>query len=252
MASDHDLDKPSQILGVDDDPSDLMLMQRILGRDGYLVRCAPNCERALLILQDITPAVLILDVAMPGMTGFGLCSTLKRVDRLKSVPVIFVSGLNSMDSFRASREVGGVFFVPKAKGWGNLLSAVALLCRSQGRPASRYDSSGAGARFPEKRSASRYAFSAGVDVTEPIQGMRFTGRTCDISLTGCRAELSSSLSRGSLVRVCIAHNGQRFESIATVIRTQQEGLAVAFRETSPGQKAIIARWIAEMGAEQSV
>ncbi len=157
---------PHVVLVVDDDPSDLTLMERALGKAGYAVQTASNYHQALSILQKLTPAVLVFDVAMPGMSGFELCSALKDDDRLRNIPVVFVSGCYSAEDSRIGNVVGGAFFVQKAKGWDNLLSAVSLICGSKERSTSLYNSASA-ARFPEKRSATRYALVTRVAITHP-------------------------------------------------------------------------------------
>lgn len=248
--SSQDAGSPRVILVVDDDPSDLTLMERALSRAGYAVQTASSSQQALSILQKLIPAVLVFDVSMPGMSGFELCATLKDDDRLKNIPVVFVSGFDSAENFKTGHGVGGVFFVPKAKGWTNLLNAVALLCGSQGRSTSRNDSVGAGARFPEKSSAPRYVLIAKVDIIEPITGKRITGLTSDISLTGCQIEVSSSFPQGSLVQIRITRSGQTLETLATIVRVQPQGMGVAFRKTAPDHTAIVTSWIKQLSIEQ--
>src|SRR5215472_10239709 len=79
------------ILAVDDDPAVLRIIDAQLSRHDYSVRTAASGEEALQILRDLTPAVMILDVMMEGVSGYDVCSVVKREERLKNVPVIFLT-----------------------------------------------------------------------------------------------------------------------------------------------------------------
>ena len=237
------------ILVVDDDLSDLSLMERTLSKAGYTVQTASNCQQALSILQKLIPSVLVFDVGLPGMSGFELCSTLKNDEKLKNVPVVFVSGCDSTENYKTGNLVGGVFFVPKAKGWKNLLNAVSLLGGPHGKSAGTRESVGAGARFPNRRSV-RYALVARADLTDPTRGKRITGLTSDISLTGCQIEVASSFRQGDSVEIRITRNGQTFQSMASLVRVQSDRIGVRFDRTAAEQVVIIASWIKQLEAEQ--
>lgn len=116
------------VLAVDDDPSDLELIQRVLVRNGYAVRTALSSKEAMLLLEQMIPAVVLLDVAMPGMSGYDLCTLFKRDRRTKDIPVVFLTGQDSPKDFRRGREVGAVFYVPKSSGLESVVRAVRTLC----------------------------------------------------------------------------------------------------------------------------
>src|SRR3984957_14441868 len=78
------------VLAIDDDRIVLRLIEAILTKHNYVVKTASSGEEALTILREITPAVLILDVMMPGISGYDLCWFLKQEDCLKDIPVIFL------------------------------------------------------------------------------------------------------------------------------------------------------------------
>jgi CheY-like chemotaxis protein len=239
------------ILAVDDEPLDLALIERALVRGGYAVQTALSCEDALLILQKLVPKVLILDVAMPGMSGYELCTRLKNDNQLKDIPVVFLSARDSPKDLKTWREVGGAFYVPKAKGFRNLLSAVRVLCVAQERRTRTKESGGAGARFPERRVELRYALSAAADLVEPIHGTHVSGRTCNISLTGCEIDTSNLLPQASVIQLRIVGDRQKFETRARIIyRRHGRTMGVAFCETAPDQKEIVTRWISELEAAQ--
>jgi DNA-binding response OmpR family regulator len=76
------------VLVVDDDKSIVDLMQDFLENDGFRVVTAQNAREALLILQDHSVDCLILDIMMPGQSGFDLCRQIRAVN---NVPILFLS-----------------------------------------------------------------------------------------------------------------------------------------------------------------
>jgi CheY-like chemotaxis protein len=120
-------DQSHFVLAVDDDPSDLELIQRVLVRNGYAVRTALSGKEAISLMEQILPAVLILDVAMPGMSGYDLCSFLKRDRRMKDIPVVFLTGQDSPKGFKTGHDVGAIFYVPKSSGLEGVVRAVRTL-----------------------------------------------------------------------------------------------------------------------------
>lgn len=101
------------ILIVDDEPAVLKLLKDILTADGHVVRAFNNGELALRSVMVEAPELILLDIRMPGMNGFEVCRRLKEDERLKEIPVIFISAASDMeDKVRAFQE-GGVDYIIK-------------------------------------------------------------------------------------------------------------------------------------------
>ncbi|MDH5606265.1 MAG: response regulator, partial [Anaerolineae bacterium] len=77
------------ILVVDDIISNLELVQHILSQEGYTVRTAKNGGEALAVVSEGHPDLILLDIEMPGMKGYDVCSILKADEKTKGIPVIF-------------------------------------------------------------------------------------------------------------------------------------------------------------------
>ncbi|MBF0287564.1 MAG: response regulator [SAR324 cluster bacterium] len=107
-------DSPSEnILVVDDTPENLHLLVRILEGQGYMVRPAPNGRLALSGAMAIPPDLILLDIKMPEMDGYEVCSQLKSDEKTANVPIIFISALHeSMDKVKGF-SAGGVDFITK-------------------------------------------------------------------------------------------------------------------------------------------
>jgi CheY-like chemotaxis protein len=79
------------VLVVDDNPMNLKLLRFILKRVGYDVREAADAEEALAILAGVVPAIILMDLQLPGMDGLELTRRLKRDERTRAVPVVAVT-----------------------------------------------------------------------------------------------------------------------------------------------------------------
>ena len=84
--------KKKRILAVDDDPSALNALRQILTQKGYDVVTAPDAEAALELLDQEEPVDLaLLDVTLPGMSGYDLCRRIRGEPRTQDVPVVFLT-----------------------------------------------------------------------------------------------------------------------------------------------------------------
>jgi signal transduction histidine kinase len=101
------------ILVVEDTPASLQLLSKLLTDAGYRVREAPNGELALWSAQAQAPELVLLDIRMPGIDGYEVCSRLKRMPGLEEVPVIFLSAHSDTDDKLRGFQVGGVDFISK-------------------------------------------------------------------------------------------------------------------------------------------
>ena len=101
------------VLVVDDAPATLDILSSWLKQAGYSVRAAISGELALRSAFECPPALVILDVRMPGIDGFEVCRRLRLHPGTSEVAVIFVSGLTDVTDRLHGFEVGGVDFITK-------------------------------------------------------------------------------------------------------------------------------------------
>jgi signal transduction histidine kinase len=102
-----------EILIVDDNPANLRLLANTLSAEGYTVRSARNGSMALASAQADPPDLMLLDVVMPGMDGYEVCTRLKADERTRSIPVIFVSVKDEPPDIVKGFSVGGIDYIPK-------------------------------------------------------------------------------------------------------------------------------------------
>src|SRR5271168_633982 len=106
-------DAKKVILVVDDAPANIQIALAIL-KDTYQVRVATNGAKALeLAASDPVPDLVLLDVVMPGMDGFEVCTRFKDDPKTKDIPVIFLTGQTEIEDETRGFEVGGVDYIHK-------------------------------------------------------------------------------------------------------------------------------------------
>lgn len=84
-------DKSLKVLVVDDSPTDLAVLTRLLAAQGHTFLTAADAEKAIALAQSELPDVILMDVVMPGQNGFQATRTLARDPRTSGIPVIIVS-----------------------------------------------------------------------------------------------------------------------------------------------------------------
>lgn len=105
--------KKHTVLIVDDTQENILLLSEVLEAD-YLTKAAMNGERALKIAFSVDPPDLILlDVMMPGMSGYEVCQRLKENPDTRRIPVIFVTAMNEVDDEMKGLELGAVDYITK-------------------------------------------------------------------------------------------------------------------------------------------
>jgi signal transduction histidine kinase len=104
---------PANILVVDDTTENLRLLSGFLGELGYEVRPATSGHQALQAAEHDPPDLVLLDVNMPEMSGYEVCARLKHIEKLKDIPVIFLTALSDLPDKIMAFEVGGVDYITK-------------------------------------------------------------------------------------------------------------------------------------------
>jgi DNA-binding response OmpR family regulator len=102
-----------KIMIVDDTPSNLVLLEDMLGSKGYVVRSFPSGELALESVVHQPPDLILLDINMPALNGYEVCERLKMDTELSAIPVIFLSALDQTEDKVKAFRSGGVDYISK-------------------------------------------------------------------------------------------------------------------------------------------
>jgi len=101
------------IMIVDDTPANLQVLAGMLKDGGYKVRPVPSGKLAINAAENDPPDLILLDIMMPEMDGYDVCRKLKSTEKLKNIPVIFISAMNDTPDKVKALGVGGVDYITK-------------------------------------------------------------------------------------------------------------------------------------------
>ncbi|MBI5543538.1 MAG: response regulator, partial [Deltaproteobacteria bacterium] len=116
------------VLVIDDDPAARELLERMLARDGYRVVCAATGKEGVRLAATLDPAIITLDVLMPGMDGWAVLSALKGDPKTASIPVVMLTILHEQ---QMSFSLGAVDCLSKPIERQQLLAVLRKYGRGQ-------------------------------------------------------------------------------------------------------------------------
>lgn len=121
-----------RVLVVDDEAAIRHFLSGMLKREGFDVAVATNGREALELFEQHRPDVVLLDVTMPGMTGFEVCEHLKGDPETRLIPIIIVTASSSIENRMRGLEVGADDFLSKPVDRLELIARVRSLVRIKG------------------------------------------------------------------------------------------------------------------------
>ncbi len=116
----------ARVLVVESDPRQRRVLTGTLAREGFDVRPAPSGELALIMLDRWAPDVLLLDLALPGLSGLDVCRELRRWSQ---TPIIVLSVENREQQKIAALDLGADDYLTKPFGIGELLARIRATIR---------------------------------------------------------------------------------------------------------------------------
>lgn len=128
-----------KILLVDDEPDILELVGYHLKKEGYTIFTAPDGRQGIDIARRQVPALIILDVMMPGMDGMETCEKMRQIPQLKDTLVVFLTALAEDYSMMAGFEAGADDYITKPVKPKVLMSKIKALLRRANIPAADAD-----------------------------------------------------------------------------------------------------------------
>ncbi|MEG0948617.1 MAG: response regulator, partial [Bacteroidales bacterium] len=102
-----------RILIVDDIPANILLLKIILEKEGYQVETAESGEEALLKIDEQLPDLILLDVMMPGMSGYQVADIVREREEWKEVGIIFITALTGSNNVVEGFKHGGNDYISK-------------------------------------------------------------------------------------------------------------------------------------------
>jgi DNA-binding response OmpR family regulator len=118
--------EPGTVLCVDDDPTYLRSVSRLLSRRGYRVSTFETAERALGAIPQLRPELALVDIMMPGMDGLDLAGKIRDLTRGKTA-VVFLTGVDSDEIYYEAYRSGGAYLLGKSERSQKVLDVVDYL-----------------------------------------------------------------------------------------------------------------------------
>jgi len=103
----------AKVLIVDDDPSNLVTLESMLRSEGYTLHTARDGEEAYLTAREVHPDVILLDVMMPRLDGFGACRRIRTDPVVGRVPILMLTALDDQESRLEGLRSGADDFLTK-------------------------------------------------------------------------------------------------------------------------------------------
>ncbi len=104
----------AKILFIEDDPLIVKIYSTRLKADGHDVTSAENGEEGLKKVYEVKPDIIVLDVMMPRIDGFGVLEKLRADPLFSSTPILMYSNLNNEDEITRAKEMKATEFIVKA------------------------------------------------------------------------------------------------------------------------------------------
>jgi len=114
----------AKILLIDDEPDIVYLVKKVLEKGGHQVEEAYTGTEGLLKAESENPALIVLDILMPDISGWDVAKTLKSQDKTKNTPIVMLSVKNSHHSIQKSFKAGAGAHLGKPAKSAEILSTV--------------------------------------------------------------------------------------------------------------------------------
>lgn len=113
-----------RVLVVDDEAEFVKVVSNVLGQEGMLVKTLPDPTNLVETLTEFHPDLVLLDVAMPAVSGYDVCRLIRSMPQFQDLPIIFLTSTTGLESRLAAFEAGGDDYLPKPVARVELLTRV--------------------------------------------------------------------------------------------------------------------------------
>ncbi len=117
-------DAPRKVLIVDDEPNIVTALEFLFRRSGYEVRLATNGAEALQEVDSFQPDVVLMDVMMPGRSGYEVCQHLREQPELARIKIVMLSAKGSEAEVNKGLSLGADLYVTKPFSTQELVNTI--------------------------------------------------------------------------------------------------------------------------------
>lgn len=214
--------KPAKVLVIDDDVTQRLLVKEYLEAAGYIVRLADDGRKGLSLAANTQPNIILLDLLLPSLDGYTVCTALKESPATAHIPVLLITGSRESNVIERGLSAGASDFITKPVDWDFLADRVEHVLRSSKSPGQRTGANPATA-------------SIAAAPAQPIRDDADTNKAL-ASANQKIKELTEELAQASrrseeAARLRTAHDIQRIER-EWAAKLQSAEMAAATREKS--------------------
>lgn len=184
------------ILIIDDDPRVCELVTSILAGAGLKVLTAPDGETGIQTARAAQPAVILLDMMMPGMDGIETCEQLKRDPGLQDIPVVGITASTDLQYTAKAFRAGATFFLAKPFGLESLIQVVELAVEAA-QPTIPMQATRRYPRFPAELPVWCLIGRNG------RAGREVRGHTQNVAMGGLLLLIPEQVEPGTVLRLCL-------------------------------------------------
>ncbi|MEW6607478.1 MAG: response regulator [bacterium] len=122
-----------KIAVIDDNTSFVEVLSRFLDMKNFEVLRAYNGKEGIKVASKHTPHLILLDIMMPGLSGYEVCERLKRIEKTKNIPIIFVTVRSRPEDIKRGYESGAVDYITKPFNYPELIEKInKIICLDDG------------------------------------------------------------------------------------------------------------------------
>jgi DNA-binding response OmpR family regulator len=118
---------PKKILLVDDEPNILLSLEFMMSKAGYQVYIARNGNEAFYLLEENSPDLIVLDIMMPDVDGYEICTYIRGSERHAQARVIFLSAKSRKEDIDKGYQLGADLYMTKPFSTKKLMKAIEQL-----------------------------------------------------------------------------------------------------------------------------
>lgn len=115
------------VLVVDDEPNILLSLEFLMQQAGYQVSTAADAEQAATMIAEHCPDLVLLDISLPGMSGFDLLEQLRQQERTRNLPVVMLTAHGREVEKEKGMALGASDYITKPFSTRDLVSRVGAL-----------------------------------------------------------------------------------------------------------------------------
>ena len=234
-----------RVLVVDDDPTFALLATETLEQAGFRVEVAATAQQATAAFVAFAPDLVLLDVDIPGGSGFDVCRVIRTADANADVPVVMVTGLDDTGSIDRAYDAGATDFLRKPVLWPTLPHSVDFMLRALDDRRALSRSQRKNRALLESLPDAIITISAEATVTEHLSGADDPGE--DHALVGRRVEdvFPPEVARAARQFLAGEHGGRSSHEYAVGQGAERRWFEARLRPQADGSLLAITRDVTE-------